>query len=281
MKSVKKITIIGVGFMGGSLALAVKKKFPGIFITGYARSDSTYRKLSKLNIVDKVEKDLSKAVCGSDMVILAVPIYSIIYYFKKIAPFLKPGAIVIDLGSTKGLIEKNASKYLPKNIAFIGCHPLCGSDKSGAQFGTPGLYEKAICIVLSSGKKEAMRAVKALWNALGCRVILLDSATHDKILSSVSHLVHLISFSLTGFVPGAYLKFAPSSLRDLTRISNSPPAVWADILISNKKNVIADSEKFIKALSLFNKLIKREEKEKIIKIIESINKKQKQISTAN
>jgi prephenate dehydrogenase len=281
MKSVRKITIIGVGFMGGSLALAIKKKFPRIFVTGYARSDSAYRRLSKLNIVDKVEKDLSKAVCGSDMIILAAPIYSIIYYFKKIASFLKPGAIVIDLGSTKRLIEKSASRYLPKNISFVGCHPLCGSDKSGARFGIPGLYEKAICIVLSSGRKEAIRAVKAFWNALGCRVILLDSATHDKILSSVSHLAHLISFSLTGFVPGAYLKFAPSSLRDLTRISNSPPAVWADILISNKKNIIADSEKFIKTLGMFNKLIKKEEKEKIIKIIENINKKQKQISTAN
>lgn len=279
MKSVNKIAILGVGFMGGSLALAIKKNFPESFITGYARSSSTYKRLSKLNIVDRVERNLGEAVCESDMVILAAPIYSIIDYFKKIAPFLKRGAIVIDLGSTKELIEKKALKYLPKNVYFIGCHPLCGSDKSGAQFSTPNLYKGAICLVAASGNKKALQKVKALWKALGCKVILVNANTHDKILSSVSHLVHVISFSLTEFVPKSYVKFAATSLRDLTRISNSPAAVWADILISNKKNVILDSEKFIKILTKFKELIKKEKKEDILKLINSINKKQKQIST--
>jgi prephenate dehydrogenase len=277
MKSVKKIAILGVGFMGGSLALAVKRNFPGISVTGYARSNSTYKRLSKLNIVNKVEKDLGKAVCESDIVVLAAPIYSIIDYFKKIAPFLKQGVIVIDLGSTKELIEKKAFKHLPKNTHFVGCHPLCGSDKSGAQFSTPSLYRGAICLVSTSGDKKALQKVEALWKKLGCKVILVNAKTHDKILSSVSHLVHLISFSLTGFVPKAYLKFAATSFRDLTRVSNSPAAVWADILISNKNNVIQDSEKFIKILEKFKELIKKEKKEEIFKLITSINRKQKQI----
>lgn len=279
MKSVKEIAIIGVGFMGGSLALAIKNNFSGIFVTGYARSNSTYKRLSKLNIVDKVEKDLGKAVCGSDIVVLAAPIYSIIDYMKAIAPFLKKGAIVIDLGSTKELIEKKASKYLPKNTYFIGCHPLCGSDKSGAQFSTPDLYRGAICLVSTSGNKKALKNVRSLWKALGCKVILINAKNHDKILSSVSHLVHIVSFSLTEFVPKAYVKFAATSLKDLTRISNSPAAVWADILISNKKNVIQDSEKFIKVIMKFKELIKKEKKEEILKLIKNINKKQKEICT--
>jgi len=278
MKSIKRIAILGVGFMGGSLALAIKKNFSGIFVTGYARSNSTYKRLSKLNIVDKVEKDLGKAVYGSDIVVLAVPIYSIIDYFKKITPFLKPGAIVIDLGSTKELIESKAHKYLPKNTYFVGCHPLCGSDKSGAQFSTPKLYKGAICLVSPAKNNIALQKVKSLWMRLGCKVILVNAKTHDKILSSISHLVHVISFSLTGFVPRAYLKFAATSLRDLTRVSNSPAAVWADILISNKKNVTRDTEEFIKGLEKFKELIKKDKKEEILKLIKNINKKQKIIS---
>jgi len=278
MKSVKKITILGVGFMGGSLALAIKKNFRGISVTGYARSNDTYKKLSKLNIVDKVEKDLAKAVCGSDIVVLAAPIYSIIDYFKKIAPFLKQGTIVIDLGSTKELIEKKALKYLPKNTYFIGCHPLCGSDKSGAQFSTSNLYKGAICLVSPAKSNIALHRIESLWKSIGCKVILVNAKTHDKILSSVSHLAHVISFSLTGFVPKAYLKFAATSLRDLTRISNSPAAVWADILVSNKNNVIRDTEKFVEGLEKLKALIKKDKKAEILKFIKNINKKQKTIS---
>jgi len=278
MKSVKRIAILGVGFMGGSLALAIKKNFPGIFVIGYARSNSTYERLLKSNIVDRVEKDLGKAVCGSDIVVLAAPIYSIIDYLKKIAFFLKKEAIVIDLGSTKELIEKEAIRYLPKNVHFVGCHPLCGSDKSGAQFSTPNLYKGAICLVSPAKSNVALKKVKSFWARLGCRVILINAKNHDKILSSVSHLVHVISFSLTGFVPKAYLQFAATSLRDLTRVSNSPAGVWADILISNKKNVIRDSEKFIKGLEKFKELIKQNKKEEILKLIKNINKKQKIIS---
>ncbi|MDD4954551.1 MAG: prephenate dehydrogenase, partial [Candidatus Omnitrophica bacterium] len=200
MKSTKKIVILGVGFMGGSLALAIKKNFPSVSVTGYARSSSSYKKLSKLNIVDKVEADLGKAVCGSDIVICAAPIYSIIDYFKKIAPFLKKEAIVIDLGSTKELIGKKALQYLPKNTYFVGCHPLCGSDKSGARFSTPNLYRGALCLVSNCADKIALHKIEIFWKALGSRVILVDPKTHDKILSSVSHLVHVVSFSLTEFV---------------------------------------------------------------------------------
>lgn len=265
--------------MGGSLALAIKKNFPGISVVGYARSTATYKKLSKLNIVDKVERDIAKAVCASDIVVLAVPVCSIIDYLKEIAPFLKEGAIVIDLGSTKELIEKKASQSLPGNVYFVGCHPLCGSDKSGAQFSTAGLYKGALCLVSNSADKMAIKKVKTFWESLGSRVILISAKEHDKILSSVSHLVHLISFSLTEFVPKAYSKFAATSFKDLTRISNSPAAVWADILISNKKNVAKDTERFIKVLTEFKDLIEKEKKEDILKLIDRVNKKHKQIFT--
>ncbi|MFA6281213.1 MAG: prephenate dehydrogenase [Candidatus Omnitrophota bacterium] len=277
MKLIKNITILGVGFMGGSLACALKKNFPNIFVAGYARSKASYAKLTKLGILDKVEKDLTRAVRTSDVVVLASPIYSIIEHLKQIAPYLKEGAIVIDLGSSKGLIEKAASKYLPKNVSFIGCHPLCGSDKSGAEFFNPGIYKGAICLI-TTPKSKGAKVIKEMWGRLGSKVIFVNAKTHDKMLSSTSHLAHLISFSLTDFIPKSHLKFSAASLRDMTRISNSPANVWADIFLSNKQNVIEDIDEFVKTLCSFRELIRKNKKAEIVKYIKQINKKHKALT---
>ncbi len=277
MKSVKKITILGVGFMGGSLARALKKKFPSILVIGYARSKASYGKLIKLKIVDKLERSLAKAVVDSDIIILASPVLSIIEHFKKIAPHLKENAIVIDLGSSKEVIERAAEKHLPKKASFVGCHPLCGSDKSGAQFFNPDLYKGSICLITSAGGKGA-KTIKEMWEKLGSKAVFINSRQHDKMLSATSHLTHLISFSLTDFVPKNYLKFAAASLKDLTRISNSPANVWADIFLSNKKNVLNDLDKFVKTLVNFGQLIKKGKREDIVDYINHINKKHRTIT---
>src|SRR3989338_9365744 len=140
LKRIKKIAIIGVGLMGGSLALALKKRFPAKRVYGFARSRSSFRKLQRLGFLDKVEKDLAKLVCDADLVVLGSPVEAICGYFKEISPFLKKGSIVIDLGSTKSLIHKRAKKDLPPGVSFVGCHPLAGSEKSGAEHATTSLY---------------------------------------------------------------------------------------------------------------------------------------------
>jgi len=277
MKSIKKVAIIGVGFMGGSLARSLKEKFPHFSIWGYARSEKAYNRLKKLNILDKVDKDCRKVVEDADLVALALPVGILIDYLKKIAPFLKKGAVVFDLGSSKQLIEKAARKYLSKDVDFVGCHPLCGSEKKGAEFSSKGLYRGAICLITSSPSKESTKIVKSLWEKLGSRVLFGSSDFHDKVLSSVSHLMHLISFSITQLVPDKYLKFSPQSFRDLTRISGSPASVWTDIFLSNRKNILGDLSKFIKILNKFEKLLKRGDKRKIFKFIESANIKQKKL----
>ncbi|MFA5272472.1 MAG: prephenate dehydrogenase [Candidatus Omnitrophota bacterium] len=277
MKRIKKITILGVGFMGGSLAAAIKNNFPGISVIGYARSKASYSKLIKLEILDRVERDLAKSVEASDIIVLASPIYSIVEHLKKIDPYLKENAIVIDLGSSKEIIEKSVLKYLSKKVSFVGCHPLCGSDKSGAEFFNPNIYKGAVCLV-TTPRSKGVEVIKKMWEKLGSRVVFINAKTHDKMLSSTSHLMHLISFSLTGFVPKNYIKFAAASLRDLTRISNSPANVWADIFISNKNNVVRDIDKFVKTLCTFKQLIRKNKKAEIINYIKRINKKHKALA---
>ncbi|MBU0693953.1 MAG: prephenate dehydrogenase [Candidatus Omnitrophica bacterium] len=271
---IRKVGIIGVGFMGGSLALSLKEKFPQIFVCGYARSKKSYDKLQKLNILDRVERDLKKVVEDADFVAIALPIYAIIDYFKKISPFLKKGAIVFDLGSSKESIEKNA-RSLPKNVSFVGCHPLCGSEKTGAEFSRSQLYKEALCLITSSSTAPAAKIVKNLWEKLGSKVVFLPPSLHDKILSSVSHLPHIISFSLAFLIPKDYVKFSSSSLKDITRVASSPPFIWAEIFLSNKKNILSDIAGFIKVLKSFQKVIKEEDKKKIVSLIEKINIKQK------
>ncbi len=277
MRDVRKIAILGVGFMGGSLALALKNEFSAIEVSGYARSKMAYQKLKKLKILDRVDLNLEECVKDADLVAMAMPVEVIEEYFKKMKNFLKKGAIVFDLGSSKKIIEKSAKKYLPQRVEFVGCHPLCGSEKSGAQFSNPKLYQGELCLITSSSRKKAVRKIKQLWQSLGSRVEFVDSEFHDKVLSFVSHLPHLISFSLTHSVPKDYLKFSSKSFKDLTRISKSPSCVWAEIFLSNRANILIDLKQFQKTLASFGKLIKNGDKKKIINLINKINLKQQKL----
>jgi len=272
----KKIGIIGVGLMGGSLALAIKERFPQVSLWGYARKPSSYRRIKKLAFLDRVSTDLAEVVKNSELVVIATPVFTIIDYFKKISPFLKKGAVVIDLGSTKEKIEKEAKKILPADVYFVGCHPLCGSEKSGANYARRDLYKESLCIITSKNKKPA-KFIKKFWEDLGCKVKFLSPQEHDRILSLISHLPHLISFSLTEVVPEDYFRFSLPSFKDLTRISLSKAELWRDIFLSNKKNILLDIDNFINVLKKFRKLIREGKGEELREFIEEINKKHRNL----
>ena len=277
MKNIKKIAILGVGFMGGSLSLALREKFPEVSIWGYARSKKSYQKLKKLCVLDEVSQELKTVVEGADLVVLALPVEAIIDYFRKIIPFLKKGTIVFDLGSTKKVIEESISKCLPAGVSFVGCHPLTGSEKSGAEFSASCLYQGSLCLITSSPKCKAAKKVKKLWEGLGSKVVFISPRSHDKIFSYLSYLPHIISFSLIQGIPEECLKFSPQSFKDLTRISGSPASVWADIFLSSKKNILADLNKFIIVLEKFQSLLRKKDKAKIIDWINKINLKQRRL----
>ena len=277
MKSVKKIAILGVGFMGGSLSLALRKGFPESEVWGYARSTKSYDKLKKLKVLNRVDRDYRKVIKDADLVVLALPVEVIVDYLKKISCLLKRKSIVFDLGSSKRVIEKAAQKYLPKSVSFVGCHPLCGSEKSGPEFSRKDLYKNSLCLITSSPKAASTKVVERLFKRIGSKVVFIKAAHHDEVLSSVSHLPHLISFSLTEAVPSAYLKFASGSFRDLTRISSSPAGVWAQIFMSNKKNLLKDLNGFIKVLKKYEALLKKGNEAKIIDLINKAHSKQKHI----
>lgn len=270
----KKIGIIGVGLMGGSLALALKEVYPKASIWGYARSRKSFAKLKKLKITDAVTSNLEELILDSDVVILSMPVLTIVDYFKKIASFLKRGAVVIDIGSTKELVEKKAKKHLPQYVDFVGSHPLCGSSKHGPENAVADLYKNSVCIVTSNNKST--KFVIDLWKKLGAKVYTMDASLHDEALSYISHLPHIISYSLSLTVPSRFMPYASRSFSDITRVSSSLPDSWVDIFLSNKKNTVRGIDEYIKTLKMFRKLIVLQDKKAIAALIGRANLKYKE-----
>jgi len=267
----KRVGIIGVGFMGGSFSLAYKRKFPSSQIIGFARNDKSFYKLKRLKIVDEVFKDLRKVV-DVDLVVLGLPVKKIEEYLLKINPFLKKDTIVIDLGSTKKNIEREAKKLKHANN-FVACHPLCGSEKSGAEFAQDNLYENNICVITSSPKRKSTQKIKKMWQALGMKVVFMSADFHDKILAYLSHLPHLISFSLVKTVPSNFFSFNLRSFQDLTRIAKSNIYLWEEIFLANRENITEALKQFMNTLEDFKRILEYKDEKSLKELLKRVSKK--------
>ncbi len=247
MKRFNKITIVGVGLLGGSIGLAVKKKGLACQVTGFFRDKKKIRDAIKLGAIDNGTDDFINAVDKSDLIILCSPVGDIISKLKLLKKIKANQAIITDIGSTKADIAKTA-----RGLNFIGSHPIAGSEQSGISHAKTDIFSNSICILTPANrtKKESLRRIAEFWRLLGAEPIILKPETHDRILAFTSHLPHAAAFSLMGTVPNEILKFSAGGLKDTTRIALSSPQIWADIFMSNKKNAL-------KAISIFEKNLKR------------------------
>ncbi len=255
----KRITIIGLGLIGGSLGLAIKEKHLAKKVIGVSRRKSTIKKALSLRTVDEVTLDLKKGVKSSDLVILCAPILKIIDIGKKILPFLKEGSILIDAGSTKKSIVKSMEQVLPKGVDFIGSHPLAGSEHSGVIYADKDLFKNAFCILTKTKNtnKKTLAKVARFWNALGSKVKIMSHESHDKIISGLSHLPHAASVSLCNASRKESLHLAAGGFRDTTRIASGSPELWKDIFITNRKNISKDIRVLKKELSKIEQALKK------------------------
>lgn len=275
LKKIKKVGIIGVGFMGGSLALALKKSFSNFEIIGHARSDKAFKRLKRAKVVDRIERSDKKIAKEADILILATPVGIIVDFLKRMGSYLKKGAIVFDLGSTKEEIEKVAKKNLPKEVSFVGCHPFCGSEKRGAEKAKQNLYQGAICFITSSNKASYL--VEKIWKKVGSRVVRVGPKTHDNITCLTSHLPHFICFSLINAIPDNYLEFSSSGFADLTRVASSSGDLWADIFLTNKSKILKHIDKYNQISNKLKDSIIKEDKKKLKLLIKKANKKRNKI----
>ena len=267
MESVKKVAILGLGLMGGSLGLALKKTGWSGCVHGYARRAETVRYALEHGLCDQAGTSLKEAVSQADLVVVCVPVLSIPALVQEIRGFLKPGAVVTDVGSTKAVLHTELDALLHgTEFCFVGSHPIAGSEKTGAEAAYADLYEGARCLLTATASTpdSAMGLVRELWELVGCRVSVMSPEAHDRMLARTSHLPHLLSSALSMTVSRPAADAVAPSLcgpgyRDMTRLACGSPAMWKDIFESNRQNMLDEVDAIQAELGLLRGLIERED----------------------
>ncbi len=261
----RKITIIGVGLLGGSLGLAARKRRLAKEIAGYARRKKTIAECEKIGALDYATTDLLAAVSGADLVILCTPLAQMAALTNQFLPALKRGAIVTDVGSVKADVVRELESLVKKAGAhFVGSHPMAGGEKMGVLAAKADLYANAVCVVTPTKKSNAaaVRKVEQFWKLLGARTLQLDAAKHDLLVSRTSHLPHVAAAALAGLVldpkhPSSQVGLCATGFRDTTRIASGSPEMWRDIALANRKNVSQSLDVFVGELKRFQAALKK------------------------
>jgi prephenate dehydrogenase len=256
-----KVTIIGVGLIGGSFALSLKRSgFKGK-ITGVGRKKENLVRAKKLNVIDTYTTNPAKGVLDADLIILATPVGQFTKIIKGIKNHLKKGAIVSDVGSVKARVVKELERLLPEKVSFIGTHPISGRECSGVESASADLFKNTRCIItpVERTNKKALSKMRSLWKKLGAKVIIMSPEEHDRIFASVSHLPHIIAYALINSIISTQknmLHHGGKGLKDMTRIALSSPEMWGDICMLNKKNIMQSIDRFLHSLNNIKKLMK-------------------------
>jgi prephenate dehydrogenase len=271
----RRVAILGTGLLGGSVALDLKEKGLCERVVGTSRQESSLRAALAGKVIDEACPDVNRAIQGADLVILASPAKVILEHIKGISKHLRRGCIVTDVGSTKALIVEVAQKYFPPHVLFVGSHPMAGSEKSGVQHAVPGFFKSTTCIMTPTDKtsKLAREKVKHLWTLLGAEVRFMDPVQHDEVMAYVSHLPHIMAFSLIRAVPDAFLPHASTGLRDTTRVAASSPKMWNDICLTNYRNLLKSVDEAARSLAEVRKAILEHDEEGLAKLLSQAKNK--------
>jgi prephenate dehydrogenase len=261
----RKVTIVGVGLLGGSLGLALKKRRLVSEVAGYVRRRESVVECKKVRAVDSCTTDLREAVKDADLIVLCTPLAQMLPLIKEMRPAIKRGAIITDVGSVKATVVKQLEPLIAKASAhFIGSHPMAGAEKTGVAAARPNLFENAVCVVTPTRKSNqaAVKKIEQLWKAIGARVLRLAPELHDELVSRSSHLPHVAAATLANLVldpkhPKAQPLLCANGFRDTTRIASGSPEMWRDIAVANRKNLNKALETFIRELKNFQSTLNR------------------------
>lgn len=262
MRMFNKVAIVGTGLIGGSIALAMKKKRLCLQVIGISRHRKSLLLAKRLGAVDVASLSL-EAIKDADLVVLAMPVSKILSLAPVISGLIKKDCLVFDVGSSKANIARKLSRLFP---FFVGAHPLAGSEKRGIKFARPDLFLNSLCILtpLKNTSKNAFLKVKKLWNALGARTLVISPEKHDQTLGFISHLPHIAAFSLINSIPAEFLRFSTPSLKESTRVASSDPELWADIILDNQQNSLKAISMMQSNLQGIKASLKRKDKLELI-----------------
>jgi prephenate dehydrogenase len=243
---IKKLAVIGVGLIGGSLALALKKAGAVREVVGIGRGRANLDTALALGIADSVTDDAAAGVEGADLVFLATPVRTMLQVTETILPHLKAGAVVTDAGSVKAAVVRQMEPLFPPHIHLVPGHPIAGTEKSGAAAAFATLFRDRNCILTPTARTDpqALALVTKLWELAGSRVVLMEVERHDRVLAAVSHLPHMVAYALVNAVSSCerfqknILDFSAGGFRDFTRIASSDPVMWRDIALTNRESLL-------------------------------------------
>lgn len=261
-----RVAFIGIGLIGSSMALAMRRSGLVGSSIACARRAKTRKTALGLGIVDEVTADYVKAVSGADLIVIATPLGTYEAIAEKIGPHLKAGAIVTDVGSVKREAVSAVAPYIPKDVHFVPGHPIAGTEHSGPEAGFAELFEGRWCILTPSPKtsKKAVAQLSALWRKMGAKVDTMEPEHHDVVLAITSHLPHLIAFTIVGTASDLgddlkreVIKYSASGFRDFTRIAASDPVMWRDVFLSNRDAVLETLQRFTEDLTGLQRAIRK------------------------
>ncbi|MFK5969967.1 MAG: prephenate dehydrogenase/arogenate dehydrogenase family protein [Candidatus Marithrix sp.] len=289
MMLIKRLSIIGVGLIGASLASGLKKAGVCNEVIGCGRGVENLQQAIDLGIIDRYYHDPAQAVQGADMVVVAVPLGSIANIFKTINEALLPQTIITDVGSAKLSVIADAKQYLTGHLPyFIPGHPIAGSEKSGVAAAKSDLFtnNRVILTPTEETNSQATELVRTMWQTVGAKVVDMSAAHHDQVLAATSHLPHLLAYSLVNTLAkmdskAEIFQFAAGGFRDFTRIASSDPQMWHDICLSNKDAILQMLEYFNTDLNQLIKHIKQQDSQQIEAIFSDAKQVRDELFLAN
>lgn len=267
----ERMAVVGLGLIGGSLAKAVKERKLVGDVLGIGRSEQRLKHARELGVIDSYSVQMDEILGEADLVVVATPVGVIIDLIKKMIPFLKKGTIITDVGSVKKKIVEKVEAFIPDSFYFVGGHPIAGTENSGFEASFSTLFEgrKYIITPVSTTNPQAMEKVKKLWTGVGSIVVSMNSEDHDEVLAAISHLPHIIAYSMVnsllsieGFEESIF-SFSAGGFKDFTRIAASHPMMWRDIALMNKDKLLPAIKLFQEYLEELKEAIRSEDGEKL------------------
>ena len=276
-----KITIIGLGLIGSSIARVIKKKHLCKNLVAHDKSKIVLKKIVKLKITNHIEPNLKKSVQDSDLVIICTPLGTYKNIVSVIKNNLKNTCILTDVGSAKIFVTNTVNKLINKNTIWIPAHPVAGTEQSGPEAGFADLFKNRWCIITPINKKNPtpLKKLNNFWKKIGSKVQHMSPEHHDKVMAITSHIPHLIAYNIVGTAANLekdtkseVIKYSASGFRDFTRIASSDPTMWRDIALNNRKQILHMLEKFNLDLSNLKRAIIKKDGNKLFKLFSKTRK---------
>lgn len=284
----RRVCVVGVGLIGGSMALSMRRMGLADEIVGVGRRIENLKNALQLGAVTGYTRKIEQGVEDADLVILAVPVRAMPELVKSARGHFQPGAILTDVGSTKAKMIKAIEPLLAPGVDFIPAHPIAGREKSGAEYSDPEIFQGRWTIITpaKSSSPKGVQRIRRLWRALGAKVELMAPEVHDRILASVSHLPHIVAYGLVGALlkldrKTPLLRFSAGGFRDFTRIAESSPEMWRDICLENKTEILRAMEEYEKELRRMKTLLKQEQGKGLLKFFETCRQVKGKIRNSN